>query len=424
MDDRAVELMAGHLAGTLTESEGQELVGLATTDAEVRSALQLQEGTHRLLRARTSTTTNVAALIAALPRVPTSRRVLARLPRRMRAGPRHTPRWVAASAAALVLGVICWWSLRSETPSPPWTIAAIEGGAYRQVGDTRTALGRSDGVAVGQAIDVTTNGSVRLLGRDGTVLELSSASSVSVSTASSSERRMLLKEGRVRADVAKQRPDARFVLETPQVEITVVGTAFTATVTDQVTTVNVEEGAVVVKPMHGPVERLEAGNHKRWPVEVTPANTPAQDNEVVVKADADADADASQPSTSFGIHPGLQIRGGGKPRISLLRFTVPRGKVVRAQLILHRTGGNAAVQVHQQAVSGGWQENDLRWHHVPTKGRLIGTLREQAGLWVCDIPGLQPGLVELYMSAPAGQATFASREESGREPVLHIRLAP
>lgn len=423
MDDRAVELMAGHLAGTLTESEGQELVRLVTTDAEVRSALQRQEATHRLLRARTSTT-NPAALIAALPRVPTSRRVLARLPRRMRPGPRHTPRWVAAATAALVLGVIGWWSLRSESSLPPWTIAAIEGEAYRQVGDTITAVSRADGVAVGQAIDVTTNGSVRLLGRDGTVLELSRAANVSVSSASSSERRMLLKEGRVRADVAKQRPDARFVLETPQVEIIVVGTAFTATVTDQVTTVDVEEGTVVVTPMHGPAERLEAGNQKRWPVEVTPTSTPAQDKEVVVKAEADADADASQPSASFGMHPGLQIRGGGQPRVSLLRFTVPPGKLVRAQLIMQRTGGDAAVQVHQQAVSGGWQESDLRWHHVPTKGRLIGTLREQAGLWVCDIPVLQPGQVELYVSASVGQATFGSREEAGREPVLHILLAP
>lgn len=424
MDDRVARLIADHVAGKLSDADGRELVRIAVHDAEVRAAVHQQELTHRLLQARAATSKNIATIIAALPREPTSQRVLERLPRRRRRMRHSFQRWIAIAAAALVLIAVGWWNLQGSAPSSSWRVVALTGEAHRGLDGDLRPLRLKDDLATGQTLHLSTAGTVRLRGNDGSMLDFDDASRVTIVPSGTFERRLALKQGRVQALIVTQRIGERFILQTPQVEIAVIGTRFTVTVTDTATTVVVDEGIVAVQTAEGPIEQLVAGKSNRWPKSDQPTRDPLDSTRlVVVRADADADADASQPSTSFGQTPGLRLQGGDKRRVSLLRFTVPQGQIVAAELVLHRTGGAADIQVYRQESLGGWQENDLRWHHVPAKGSRIGTLNEQGGAWRCDVTDLQSGTVEFYLEVPAGTTSLGSREMPGREPTLRLRVS-
>lgn len=423
MDDRVAQMIADHVAGTLSDDDGRELVRLAAQDSEIRAAVQRQELTHRLLRARPATSKNIARIVAALPREPTSRRVPARLPRRSRRAPRFPITWISTAAAALILIALGWWSLHRNTHAPAWTVVAMTGEAQLRVDGELRPLRVRDDVATGQSLHLAAAASVQLRSADGSTLDFGDAARVTVVQPGASERRLVLEQGRVQAQIATLRSGERFVLQTPQVEVTVIGTRFTVTVADQATSVAVDEGVVAVQPAQGPVEQLVAGKHNRWPLADPPTQPVETSRLVEVRPDADADADASQPSNSFGQTPGLRLQGGGKRRVSLLRFTVPQGRIANAELVLHRTDGNATVQVCLQETVGGWEENDLRWHHVPAKGRVIGTLGELNGLWRCDVPDLKPGTVEFYLETTVGTTSLGSREMAGEEPKLRLRLS-
>lgn len=424
MDDRLAQMIADHLAGTLSDADGHELVRQAAQDSEIRAAVQRQELTHRLLRARTATSRNIGSIVAALPRAPTSRSVMARLPQRSRLAPRLPITWISTAAAALVLIALGWWSLHRSRQAPAWTVVAMTGEAQLLVDGEIRPLRVRDDVVTGQSLHLMAAGSVRLRAADGSTLDLGDAARVTVVQAGAFERRLVLEQGRVQALVATLRTGERFVLQTLQVEVTVIGTRFTVTVADQATSVAVDEGIVSVQPAQGPVEQLVAGKHNRWPLADQPKPKPVEASRLVeVRPDADADADASQPSSSFGLTPGLRLQGGGKRRVSLLRFTVPQGRIASAELVLHRTNGNATVQVCLQETVGGWQENDLRWHHVPAKGRIIDTLHEQDGVWRCQVPDLHPGTAEFYLETTEGTTSFGSREMTGQEPMLRLRLS-
>lgn len=421
MDDRVASLIADHVAGTLSEEDGRELVRLAAQDAEIRAAVQRQELIHRLLRARTPTATTSASTVAALSPEPTSRRVLARLPRPGGSVPRHFRTWIATAAAALLVIAIGSWSLQRSARAPSWTVVALTGEATLLRDGQVQPLRLHDDIAPGQSLHLA-SGSVRLSGADGSTLDFDDAARVNVVPTNTSERRLELEQGRVEAQIAAQPAGERFVVSTPQVEVIVIGTRFTVTVADQATAVAVAAGIISVQPAQGPVEQMVAGQSNRWPMADQPTADP-NTRLVVVRADADADADESQPSTSFGLTPGLRLQGGGRRRVALVRFTVPSGRILSAELVLHRTEGDAAVQVRGQDAVGGWQENDLRWHHLPAKGRMIGTLKEKDGALRCAVPNLQPGTAEFLLEITAGTTALGSREMPEQEPVLLLRLS-
>lgn len=424
MDDRVASLIADHVAGTLSDEDGRELVRLAAQDAEIRAAVQRQELIHRLLRARSPTATTIASIVAALPTEPTSRRVLARLPRRIRVVPRHFRTGIATAAAALLVIAIGSWSLHRNARAPSWTVVALTGEATLLMDGQVHPLRLHDDVAPGQSLHLMASGSVQLSGADGSTLDFDDAARVSVVPTKTSERRLVLEQGRVEALIATQPAGERFVVETPQVEVIVIGTRFTVTVAEQATAVAVAAGIISVQPAQGQVKQMVAGQSNRWPMADQPTPDPAPATRlVVVRADADADADESQPSTSFGLTPGLRLQGGDRSRVALLRFTVPPGRIMSAELVLRRTEGDAAVQVRMQDSVGDWQENDLRWHHLPAKGRMIGTLREQDGELRGDIPDLQAGMVEFLLEITSGTTALGSREMPEQEPVLRLRLA-
>jgi hypothetical protein len=200
--------------------------------------------------------------------------------------------WGVAAAAAAVLLVIGWHSLRSDervatTPKmePPGktetparetrddtrlAVADVDGsGAVIDTADGARPASRGERIAAGTSVRVPGAGHVLLALDTGTRLRVGAASRVRL-TALGATQRFDVESGTLEADVAKVPLGGRFIVATGDAEVEVKGTRFEVAVVPDAsacapfarTQVMVQEGVVVVRFAGGEV-RLPAGSV--WP---------------------------------------------------------------------------------------------------------------------------------------------------------------
>ncbi len=166
------------------------------------------------------------------------------------------------------------------------------------------------------------------------------------------------------------------------------------------------------------------------PSRETPAAMPGaqkQEQTIDLQPIADGDVDETDKSMSSGHQPTLRVRGGeaGRGQISLLRFAIPPGQVLRGQLILRRIDGDALVAVRAQGGVGEWTEDDLRYWHLPPRGQVLGPLVQQGEGWSVTLGDLRwAGQMEFMLDAKRGAAVFGSREDAAHAPILRLTLIP
>lgn len=220
--------------------------------------------------------------------------------------------WLSAAAALLVAGVVGAWTLRPEATS----VASVDASA----GETRTVLGdvsvRRSGTATPlHAGDVLLGGEVVSTGaRAGVEIriasghaDLAASSELEVLRPTANERRLRLGTGAVDVDLPRKLEAGKhLIVETPDAEVLVVGTAFTVEVGGEgaarATHVSVRRGTVWI--MQGGKQRavLRAGDDWRSPV-VTAPSTPTAEPKVV-----EAQV-ASRPARSSAL---ARVRGNAR----------------------------------------------------------------------------------------------------------------
>ena len=300
--------------------------------------------------------------------------------------------------------------------------------AHQHAGRT-SAVRLTARIAAGDVLRIAEGGSVRLQARDGTTLDLDAEASVTVLADQPERVEISLERGRAVASVTPRSGDGRFTIRTPHAVVVVVGTRFTVEAGSSQTRLDVAEGKVRFTPLGEPTRDVAAGGAAAWPVTGVTAPTLAQSRRVDLVPVADADADEAHPGASFGGQSTLRpvAATNGKERVSLLRFVVPAGRIAHAELVLHGRSAVGAAQVRIPARTGEWEEKDLRYYHLPARGRVIGMLEEQqaGGAWRCDVTSaIQPGVVEFMVeNTAATELSFASREDTARAPILRLTLS-
>lgn len=189
--------------------------------------------------------------------------------------------WASAAAAILVAGLAGAWTLRSEP-------AAV---AKATAGETRTVLGqvsvrRAGAAAPLQTGDVLVGGEVVSTGaRSGVEIAIASGhadlgglSELELVPPTATERRLRLGTGSVDVDLPRKLEAGKhLIVETPDAEVLVVGTAFTVEVGGEAgvraTHVSVRRGTVWI--MQGGKQRavLSAGDDWRSPIATAVAGT-------------------------------------------------------------------------------------------------------------------------------------------------------
>lgn len=191
--------------------------------------------------------------------------------------------WASAAAAVLVAGLAGAWTLRSE----PVAVAKAS------AGETRSVLGevsvrRAEGATPLRAGEVLAGGEVVSTGaRSGVEIgiasghaELGGLSELEILAPTANERRLRLGTGSVDVDLPRKLEAGKhLVVETPDAEVLVVGTAFTVEVGNvagvRATHVSVRRGTVWI--MQGGKQRavLSAGDDWRSPAPAAAASAPA-----------------------------------------------------------------------------------------------------------------------------------------------------
>jgi len=220
-------------------------------------------------------------------------------------GRRRVAPWLATTvaAAAAVMFVAGWWSLRSgdaaatgdhlPAAGPPahgLAVAAVNGGGVSiEAADGSRAAAAGDRIVAGTSVRVPGAGDLLLALDTGTRLRLGASSATRV-TALGATQRFDLESGTLEAEVAKLPIGGRFLIATADAEVEVKGTRFEVTVVPEPsrcapfvrTQVTVHEGVVAVRFGGGEV-RLPAGSV--WPAcpmaaadapLPTPASAPAR----------------------------------------------------------------------------------------------------------------------------------------------------
>jgi WD40 repeat protein len=158
-------------------------------------------------------------------------------------------RWVASIAAALLvaLGMSLW--LRSQESTAAAVVARlehVEGQVFVTKFDSRTLATAGQNLHSGQGLAVVgEESSAAVVYADGTRLELDGDATVSeLSGGVTTGKHVVLAEGNLRADVAKQPLGLPMILTTPSAEVVVLGTKFDLTGRLDATYVETAEGRV------------------------------------------------------------------------------------------------------------------------------------------------------------------------------------
>jgi hypothetical protein len=207
---------------------------------------------------------------------------------RLREARARRSRWFLAAAAAVVLGLgfSATALLREQAPvaSVQASIAGVEAVSGTLVlshnGRARVVLpGEEPELSAGDALSTAADGSAKLrTGRS--VVEVSPATQLKMTSASKAEERMQLSSGRIDLRVERGTDPSRIVVvETPDSEVVVHGTIFSVAVDGKsgvsVTRVRVEEGAVSVLH-HGERALLTSGQVWSSAVKAKPLPQQAQ----------------------------------------------------------------------------------------------------------------------------------------------------
>jgi hypothetical protein len=227
-----------------------------------------------------------------------------------------------AAAAAVGVGFLGLEQLRSNEPSAAIAVANISAGEVRGVVGRALSMGPgAQGVPVeagarlkgGEQLETFDGGALELSVDNGNV-RLGALSKLEVLSPSRAERRLRLGVGSVDVDVPHLgRTSERFVVETPSVDVVVVGTAFSVDVGGSAareTKVNVRRGTVWILSHGERLAVLKAGDvwsSERNPVAESPAaNAPALDGAptAAVKAPHVAQARPTEGAAREAVAPG------------------------------------------------------------------------------------------------------------------------
>jgi len=248
--------------------------------------------------------------------------------------------WTFAAAAVMVAGVVGIWALRA----PP--VAAVAN-AESNAGETRTVLGevsvrRGDQAAPLRTGDVLVGGEViATAARSGVEIgiasghaDLAASSELELLRPTVNERRLRLGGGTVDVDLPRKLEAGKhLVVETPDAEVLVVGTAFTVEVggegSARVTHVSVRRGTVWI--MQGGKQRavLRAGDDWRSPARTLAAAAPAPAPEIA------ATPVAARPRIPAG------AKGGSRSRPTESGTLVEENRLYAAGILARNSGDSA-----------------------------------------------------------------------------------
>jgi hypothetical protein len=204
---------------------------------------------------------------------------------RLREGRARRSRWLLAAAAAVVLGLgFSATALLRDEQGPAVLVQASIAGVEAVSGtlvlshDGRARVvspGEEPELSAGDAVSTAADGSAKLR-TERSVVEVSPATQLKLTSASKAEERMQLSSGRINLRVERGADPSRIVVvETPDSEVVVHGTVFSVAVDSKsgvnVTRVRVEEGAVSVIH-HGKRALLTTG--QEWSSAVQPKSPP------------------------------------------------------------------------------------------------------------------------------------------------------
>jgi hypothetical protein len=203
---------------------------------------------------------------------------------RLREGRARRSRWFLAAAAAVVLGLgfsaTALLSEQAPVVSVQPSIAGVEAVSGTLVlshdGRARVVLpGEEPKLSAGDALSTAADGSAKLR-TERSVIEVSAATQLKMTSASKAEERMQLSSGRIDLRVERGTDPSRIVVvQTPDSEVVVHGTVFSVAVDSRsgvnVTRVRVEEGAVSVLH-HGERALLTSG--QVWSSAAKPKSVP------------------------------------------------------------------------------------------------------------------------------------------------------
>lgn len=237
-----LDLVDDHLTGRLDERGRIELERLLGEHAEARRLFWVATNHEVMLRSAFAH----SAIVPLPAPVPAARHWWRR------------SAWAAAALLLITIGAAVWgW--RSWTAPQVAVISGIATGGhpgYVHVRGKQTSLYEGLPLHPGERIVLGAGTSVDLRWRhESTTITLSDSADAIIATPDEHER-LRLDRGTVVAEIAHQEPGQRFIIATPQAQITVIGTRFVVHTTDDRTEVDVEQGRVRVATLAGdkPVE--------------------------------------------------------------------------------------------------------------------------------------------------------------------------
>jgi uncharacterized protein (TIGR03435 family) len=154
----------------------------------------------------------------------------------------------AAAAVALAVFVGVWW--RSGSPA---VVESVDGGLYRVVEGKNQFLGVSERLETGETIHSNGGSGGTLVLADGSRVEMRSQSELSFERTDDGMR-ILLSNGGVIVNAAKQREGRHLYVQTKDLTVSVVGTVFL---------VNAEEGGSRVAVIEGEVRVKQGSTEKK-----------------------------------------------------------------------------------------------------------------------------------------------------------------
>ncbi len=159
---------------------------------------------------------------------------------------RFSPIWAAFGVGAALAVAALLFAIRPTSDDAPVAL---------HVGETATTAAEARDLVV----------------EEETQIALAPSSEIAVVTEQPTAVQVQLRRGRAHFDVARRR-ERRFSIDAGNVEVTVIGTAFTVDRRDQTVRVDVERGIVEVRAANGETRRLTAGEHWDAPRVATSAS--------------------------------------------------------------------------------------------------------------------------------------------------------